>query len=238
MMKNLKINPIEQSGQRVLTTAQLAEAYETDSKIIIKNFNRNKSRYIEGVHFYCLTGNKLKEFFANVNLTFTNSSKIRTLYLWTEKGALLHAKSLNTDKAWEVYEFLVDTYFRVQEISNSYTELIGVIRKNLNEDMESIIKSAVKEAVTEAVSETVKVLSPFLTLAPVEKDNVKTIEKKYKYSSSKIFRLSPEIREQVDNMIISGNYSCQKIADFIEKNTGMTISYMTVSRYMKKYFKF
>ena len=222
MMKNLKINPIEQSGQRVLTTAQLAEAYETDSKIIIKNFNRNKSRYIEGVHFYCLTGNKLKEFFANVNLTFTNSSKIRTLYLWTEKGALLHAKSLNTDKAWEVYEFLVDTYFRVQEIQNA--------------DIEKIVNTAVKKAVEEAVSETVKVLSPFLTLAPIEKDNVKTIEKKYKYSSSKIFRLSPEIREQVDNMIISGNYSCQKIADFIEKNTGMTISYMTVSRYMKKYF--
>ena len=30
------------------------------------------------------------------------------LYLWTEKGALLHAKSLNTDKAWEVYDYLVD----------------------------------------------------------------------------------------------------------------------------------
>ena len=27
------------------------------------------------------------------------------LYLWTEKGALLHAKSLNTDVAWEVYSF-------------------------------------------------------------------------------------------------------------------------------------
>ena len=28
------------------------------------------------------------------------------LYLWTEKGALLHAKSLNNDKAWEVYDWL------------------------------------------------------------------------------------------------------------------------------------
>lgn len=35
--------------------------------------------------------------------------------LWTEKGALLHAKSLNTDKAWEVYDWLVDFYFRVKE---------------------------------------------------------------------------------------------------------------------------
>ena len=34
---------------------------------------------------------------------------------WTEKGALLHAKSLNTEKAWEVYDYLVDFYFRVKE---------------------------------------------------------------------------------------------------------------------------
>ncbi len=37
------------------------------------------------------------------------------LYLWTEKGALLHAKSLNTDKACEVYDYLVDFNFRAKE---------------------------------------------------------------------------------------------------------------------------
>lgn len=39
----------------------------------------------------------------------------KMIYLWTEKGALLHAKSLNTDKAWEVYDYLVDFYFRTKE---------------------------------------------------------------------------------------------------------------------------
>lgn len=34
---------------------------------------------------------------------------------WTEKDALLHTKSLNTDKAWEVYDHLVNFYFRVKE---------------------------------------------------------------------------------------------------------------------------
>ena len=100
-MNNLQ--PIENNNQRVLTTAQIAEQYETDSSVIQKNFARNKERYIEGKHYYCLTGESLKEFFANVNLSGTNQSKVRTLYLWTEKGALLHAKSLNTDKAWQAY---------------------------------------------------------------------------------------------------------------------------------------
>lgn len=56
------IAAIEQSGQRVLTTAQIAEAYGTDSKVISNNFNRNKDRFIENVHFYCLTGNAKRDF--------------------------------------------------------------------------------------------------------------------------------------------------------------------------------
>ena len=96
---------------RVLTTQQIAEAYGTDEKVISNNFNRNKERYAEGKHFICLTGDDLKEFLHSSNLGLQNQSKIRTLYLWTEKGAFLHAKSLNTDEAWAVYEKLVDTYF-------------------------------------------------------------------------------------------------------------------------------
>lgn len=94
---------------RVLTTQQIAEAYGTDSKVISNNFNRNKERYVEGKHFVCLEGEDLKQF--KTNHQFDESSKINKLYLWTEKGAFLHAKSLNTDEAWAVYENLVDTYF-------------------------------------------------------------------------------------------------------------------------------
>lgn len=36
-------------------------------------------------------------------------------YFWIEKGALLHAKSLDTDKTWEVYDYLVDFCFQTKE---------------------------------------------------------------------------------------------------------------------------
>ena len=106
-MNNLVIT--EYKNIRVLTTQQIAEAYETDARIISNNFNRNKERYVEGKHFVCLDGEELKEF--KTNHHFDESSRINKLYLWTEKGAFLHAKSLNTDKAWEVYDRLVDEYF-------------------------------------------------------------------------------------------------------------------------------
>ena len=99
---------IEQSGQRVLMTAQLAEAYGTDTKVISKNFIRNKERYEEGRHFYLVKGEDLKAIRQFDDLP----KNINKLYLWTERGALLHAKSLNTDKAWEVYDYLIENYFR------------------------------------------------------------------------------------------------------------------------------
>lgn len=106
-MNELQIT--EYKNIRVLTTQQIAEAYGSDTRVISNNFNRNKERYIEGKHYICLEGEELKDF--KTNHQFDESSRINKLYLWTEKGAFLHAKSLNTDTAWEVYDRLVDNYF-------------------------------------------------------------------------------------------------------------------------------
>ena len=99
---------------RVLTTQQLAECYRTTTDTITKNFNRNKDRYIEGKHYIALEGEN-KNDFLNQGQFDRGLKNAKTLYLWTEKGAFLHAKSLNTDEAWEVYDRLVESYFRVRQ---------------------------------------------------------------------------------------------------------------------------
>nr|WP_296960511.1 ORF6C domain-containing protein [uncultured Mediterraneibacter sp.] len=104
-MNELQIT--EYKNIRVLTTQQIAEAYGTDNKTISYNFNHNKDRYVEGKHFICLSGDELRAFREIHDLP----NNLNKLYLWTEKGAFLHAKSLNTDTAWEVYDRLVDNYF-------------------------------------------------------------------------------------------------------------------------------
>lgn len=106
---NLQI--IEHQKQRVLLTQQLAESYGTDNKSISYNFNHNKERYQEGKHYFLLQGNDLKAF-REIHDLPNNLNKV---YLWTERGAFLHAKSLNTDKAWEVYDSLVEHYFKSRE---------------------------------------------------------------------------------------------------------------------------
>ncbi|MEG0470739.1 MAG: phage antirepressor KilAC domain-containing protein [Solibacillus sp.] len=98
---------------RVLTTGQLAESYGTETEYINRNFNNNKERYKEGKHFFLLTGERLKEFKMTTGKNDVSLLRVNKLYLWTEKGAWLHAKSLNTDAAWDAYEMLVDEYYKI-----------------------------------------------------------------------------------------------------------------------------
>lgn len=112
-MQNLQV--IELKGQRVLTTRQLASAYETDVKVIQNNFSRNKERYVAGKHYIYMDRDELREVKTTYPQFEGELKRTSRAHFWTEKGALLHAKSLNTDKAWEVYEYLVDFYFRAKE---------------------------------------------------------------------------------------------------------------------------
>ncbi|MGG4452361.1 phage antirepressor KilAC domain-containing protein [Brevibacillus porteri] len=107
---------IEFENQRVLTTTQLAESYGADRQQVSYNFNHNKSRYAQGKHYFSLEGDEKRDFL-NRHEIHDGSKNASILYLWTEKGAWMHAKSLNTDKAWLAYETLVDDYYRVKQAS-------------------------------------------------------------------------------------------------------------------------
>ena len=114
-MNNLQI--IEHEGIRVLTTQQLSEVYETSTENIKQNFKRNKDRFNEGRDYYLLKGEQLKEFLQVTNSHLQNQSKIRSMYLWTERGANRHSKILDTDMAWKQFDVLEETYFKVKSMS-------------------------------------------------------------------------------------------------------------------------
>ena len=105
--------PVEYQGQRILTTFQLAESYETDVRRISENYIRNQDRYKAGKHYFALIGEDKRKFLDHTQIA-DSLKNAAIVYLWTEKGAWLHAKSLNTDKAWEAYETLVDDYYSVK----------------------------------------------------------------------------------------------------------------------------
>jgi len=135
------LQPISHDGVKVITSELLAQLYGTDAARIRKNHNRNMDRFIEGKHFYKVIGSELDNLRVSlrhsqnqsadlrVALNYSQnqpadfkhsmslrpsveiSPKARSLILWTERGAARHAKMLETDQAWEVFEKLEDFYF-------------------------------------------------------------------------------------------------------------------------------
>ena len=49
--------------------------------------------------------------------------------------------------------------------------------------------------------------------------------------------LPPDVKKQADDMIASGEYSCQQIANYIANTTGEYISQVAVNRYRRKFFE-
>lgn len=108
--------PIEFKSQRIMTTEQLAEVYETDTNNIKNNFNNHKSNFEDGKHYFLLQGEGLKEFKSQVNIIDLPINKFASsLYLWTERGANRHCKILDTDKAWEQFDNLEESYFNTNQ---------------------------------------------------------------------------------------------------------------------------
>ena len=106
--------PLSYQGVPVLTTEMLAQAYEVEPYQIRQNFRNNRERFVEGKHFFIITSGELKEFRLQVESFYSQiSPKVRALTLWTERGAARNAKMLDSDRAWDVFELLEETFFRV-----------------------------------------------------------------------------------------------------------------------------
>ena len=109
--------PVTYHGRPVLTTEMLAQAYEVKPIQIQQNYANNKDRFVEGKHFFKISGNELREFknyfedFEVVNIP----PRTPHFTLWTERGAARHAKMLNSDRAWDVFEILEETFFAVNK---------------------------------------------------------------------------------------------------------------------------
>ena len=105
--------PVSYNDTRVLTTEQLAKAYECDAKRISENFKRNEDRFIENKHYFKLTGDSLKAFKVSLgNQQIAENLKFApVIYLWTRQGASRHCKMLGTDKAWDMFDLLEESYF-------------------------------------------------------------------------------------------------------------------------------
>lgn len=174
----IKLNEIprtEWRNERVVTTAQLAEFYECTPENVRDNFRKNVDRFVSGKHFFKLEGDllhvfkdKMKESLKVNDYTETFrlvNDRTPSLYLWTKRGAARHAKMLNTDKAWEVFELLEDNYFDrpavapVNPLAQAISELAAVEREKLALEREKFNVANSEETKTFAMASLLRELA-------------------------------------------------------------------------------
>ena len=121
--------PIIYRNVPCISTEQLAKAYEVESVLLRNNFSNNKNRFTEGKHFFQIDGKELTDL-RNLqvkNLYLQISPKTRHITLWTERGAARHAKMLNSDKAWDMFELLEESFFRTAEHTTSASNPVPTV---------------------------------------------------------------------------------------------------------------
>ena len=135
------LSPITHNQIPVITTELLAQLYGTDAIRIQQNHKRNEERFIAGKHFFKLEGAELKEFKNRLSLSESVGKRARSLILWTERGAARHAKMLETDQAWDVFEKLEDCYFNQQEKQMASGKMNIDIHLAIRDDKTAFIRS-------------------------------------------------------------------------------------------------
>lgn len=151
------LQQVEYKDDLILTTEQLAEFYGTETRRIADNFKRNEDRFVEGKHYYLLKGASLKSFKSQYSLKGLPINKFSSsLYLWTKRGSSRHAKILDTDKAWDVFDELEQSYF-----DNNTVQDVHPGQKVLPEDYVSALRLlADKTEESEQLKEAVKIAKP------------------------------------------------------------------------------
>lgn len=119
-----------------------------------------------------------------------------------------------------------------------FDEVLPELRKNGSYGNNFNLEEVIAKTATAVVSEVLKQIIPTSNNPTEQSQNVpRRKAKKYKHTQpSKIETLKPELKTKVDDMIASGEFSCQQIANFIMNNCDMYISQMSVNRYKRMRF--
>lgn len=103
----------EYHGERVITFKDVDTLHQRPEGTARRNFNTNRSRFIEGEDFFHLTADEIRTQFLTDEFR-TLDIPNRGLTVLTKMGYLMLVKSFTDDLAWMVQRQLVRSYFEAQ----------------------------------------------------------------------------------------------------------------------------
>lgn len=103
------------NNQAVVTFKDIDLVHERPDGTANRNFRTNKKHFIENVDYYKISSDEIRR---NRLATISDAVK-RPMLFFTESGYLMLVKSFTDDLAWKVQRQLVNSYFRLKEISKN-----------------------------------------------------------------------------------------------------------------------
>lgn len=119
------------NGERVVTLEDIDNVHNRVDGTARKRFNNNKKHFIENEDYFLIARKDLRPIFGlNSDKPLRGNPNIK-MPLLTESGYLLLVKSFTDDLAWDVQRKLVNSYFRLKELSPISNE-VQALQKDLS----------------------------------------------------------------------------------------------------------
>lgn len=119
------------NGQRVVTLEDIDNVHNRVDGTARKRFNDNKKHLIENEDYFLIARKDLRPIFGlNSDKPLRGNPNIK-MPLLTESGYLLLVKSFTDDLAWNVQRKLVNSYFKLKELSPIANE-VQLLQKDLS----------------------------------------------------------------------------------------------------------
>lgn len=141
MINEVKLPVKELNGQRMVTFKDIDMVHGRVEGTASRNFKTNKKHFIEGVDYWiCKKSDFLKDEIRPLGI-MQNDIPNRGLTLLSESGYLMIVKSFNDELSWEVQRDLVNSYFKLKEISYDISEELPVNMQSLNQIVTQLTNS-------------------------------------------------------------------------------------------------
>lgn len=150
-------------NKRAMLVKDIALIHDRPVKAINQAINMNRNRFKDGIDVIDLkieSGSiKLTEFFNKQQIANSNN-----IYLLSERGYAKLLKILEDDKAWEIYDELVDNYFNMRYViqkQDSYmiTDPVQRAKRWIEEQEEHQVKLAMAKQETKDVQDNTPISS-------------------------------------------------------------------------------
>lgn len=117
-----KVGKIEFTGieggfgedKKAMLVRDIALIHKTDVRTINQTINRNRKRFKEGIDLIDLKQITHSDLFMKLRFTKTQWGNANHIYLLSERGYAKLLKIMDDDKAWDIYDELVDNYFNMR----------------------------------------------------------------------------------------------------------------------------